>query len=173
MKRVKKLISLALIFCIVFLPVSNVTLAQVEENKETPKEIPKETHQNGSLNYYLAPGADNQLLIKVNIWGEVLKPGTVQVPDDTDLLSLLSVVGGPTENAKLSQVRIVRNFSQPKTLIVNVKDCIKKGKAEDIPQIKPGDTVIVPRNSFPSVTKWVAFIYNLAVIASVIKIFTQ
>jgi len=165
MKRVQKLISLSLIIYLAFFQGLTLTWAQEEKNTETPR--------NTGLDYYLAPGTDNQLLIKVNVWGEVLKPGIVQVPDNTDLLSLLSMAGGPTENAKLSKVKIVRNFSQNKTIIVNVKDCIRNGKAEKIPLIKPGDTVIVPRNSFHTVSKYITFVYNLAVIASVIKLFTQ
>ena len=165
MKRVKKLISLSLIIYLAFFQGLTLTWAQEEKNKETPR--------NTGLNYYLAPGTDNQLLIRVNIWGEVLKPGIVEVPDNTDLLSLISMAGGPTENAKLSKVKIVRNFSQNKTIIVNVKDCIRNGKAAKIPLIKPGDTVIVPRNSFHTVSKYITFVYNLAVIASVIKLFTQ
>ncbi|HEX9912165.1 MAG TPA: SLBB domain-containing protein [candidate division Zixibacteria bacterium] len=165
MKRVKKLISLGLVFYLFFFQVSSLVWAQVEEKEGTLR--------NAGSNYFLAPGTNNQLLIKVNVWGEVFKPGIVEVPDNTDLLSLLSIAGGPTENAKLSKVKILRHFPQNKTITVNVKDCVRDGKAEEIPLIKPGDTVIVPRNSFHTVTKYITFVYNLAVIASVIKLFTQ
>ena len=50
----------------------------------------------------------DQLKIFVYIWGQVRKPGMYIVPDDTDLLTVLSLAGGPTENAKLKTIRIVR-----------------------------------------------------------------
>lgn len=165
MKKTKKVISLLLIIYLTFFQGLNFVWAQEEENKAKSR--------NTGLDYYLAPGTDNQLLIKVNVWGEVLKPGIVQVPDNTDLLSLISMAGGPTENAKLSKVKIMRNFTHNRIITVNVKDCVQNGKAEKIPLIKPGDTVIVPRNSFHSVSKYVTFFYNLAVIASVIKLITD
>lgn len=162
----KKVIVILLIVYILFCPGLNLTWAQQEGES-------KATSGNTGLNYYLAPGPDNQLLIKVNVWGEVLKPGLVEVPDNTDLLTLISVAGGPTENAKLSKVKIKRNFHQNKILTVNVKDYLQNGKAEEIPLIKPGDTVIVPRNSFHSVSKYITFLYNLAVIASVVKLISN
>ena len=42
-------------------------------------------------------GPDEKLLIRVHIFGEVQKPGEYLVPDDTDLLELISKAGGPTE----------------------------------------------------------------------------
>ena len=165
MIKISRIISLFLLAYLTFFQISNLVWAQEEKKAEAQR--------NTGMDYYLAPGADNQLLIKVNVWGEVLKPGIVEVPDNTNLLSLISMAGGPTENAKLSKVKIVRNFSENRTFTVNVKDCVRDGKAEQIPLIKPGDTVIVPRNSFHSVSKYITFFYNLAVIASVIKLFTQ
>ncbi|HVP37446.1 MAG TPA: SLBB domain-containing protein [Terriglobales bacterium] len=165
MKKVNRIISLCLIVCLVLFQISNLVWAQEEEKTLAQR--------NTGMDYYLSPGADNQLLIKVNVWGEVLKPGIVEVPDNTDLLSLISMAGGPTESAKLSKVKIVRNFTENRIFTINVQDCVRDGKAEQIPLIKPGDTVIVPRNSFHSVSKYVTFIYNLAVIASVVKLFTQ
>lgn len=165
MKKMRRIISLFLLAYLGFFQLSGLVWAQEEKNAESQR--------NTGMDYYLSPGADNQLLIKVNVWGEVSKPGIVEVPDNTDLLSLLSMAGGPTENAKLSKVKIVRNFSENRIFTVNVRDCVRDGKAEQIPMIKPGDTVIVPRNSFHSVSKYITFVYNLAVIASVIKLFTQ
>jgi polysaccharide export outer membrane protein len=162
----KKIIILFLTAYIIFCPGLNLTRAQQQEEN-------KAASRNAGLDYYLAPGTDNQLLIKVNIWGEVLKPGIVEVPDNTDLLTLISMAGGPTENAKLSKVKIKRNFNQNKVLTVNVKDYVQNGKSEEIPMVKPGDTVIIPRNSFHSVSKYITFLYNLAVIASVVKLITD
>lgn len=53
-------------------------------------------------------GSAAQLKMKVYILGRVNKPGLYLVPDDTDFLTLLALAGGPTEDANLSKIRIVR-----------------------------------------------------------------
>lgn len=56
--------------------------------------------------YFL--GEQDELLMRVNIWGFVRKPGQYMVPTDTDLISLISFAGGPVEQAKVKAVKIVR-----------------------------------------------------------------
>ncbi|MCK4385246.1 MAG: hypothetical protein KAW52_03190 [candidate division Zixibacteria bacterium] len=46
-----------------------------------------------SLKYYLALGPDNELSMKVNVWGEVGKPRILRIQGYTDLLSSVSVAG--------------------------------------------------------------------------------
>src|SRR5574341_717354 len=61
--------------------------------------------------YYL--GDQNELLIKVNIWGFVRRPGQYMVPKDTDLISLISFAGGPLEQARVKKVKIIRAATPP------------------------------------------------------------
>lgn len=56
--------------------------------------------------YFL--GEEDELLMRVNIWGFVRKPGQYMVPTDTDLISLISFAGGPVEQAKVKAIKIVR-----------------------------------------------------------------
>lgn len=56
--------------------------------------------------YFL--GAADELIMRVNIWGFVRKPGQYMVPTDTDLISLMSFAGGPIEQAKIKSIKIVR-----------------------------------------------------------------
>jgi hypothetical protein len=62
--------------------------------------------------YYIAkPG---ELTMQVNLWGFVKNPGRYEVPSSTDLVQLISFAGGPTDYAKMYEVkitRIVRNDS--------------------------------------------------------------
>lgn len=57
--------------------------------------------------YFLGEG--DELLMRVNIWGFVRKPGQYMVPTDTDLISLMSFAGGPIEQAKIKRIKIVRS----------------------------------------------------------------
>lgn len=166
MKKLKKYFSFSLFLYFTFFVVFQFPSAQEQKESEFPsKTIPK---------YYLAPGTDNELLIKVNVWGEILKPGIFEVPDNTDLVSLLSIAGGPTENAKLSCVKILRNHLEEEKIIeVNVKNYMKNGNYKEIPMLKPGDTVMVPKKSSFSLSKTITFVYNIAVIASVVHLFVK
>ncbi|MDZ7297888.1 MAG: hypothetical protein ONB49_02870 [candidate division KSB1 bacterium] len=74
-----------------------------QEEEETKPTSP--TPYRGTQ-YYLGDG--DELLMKVNIWGFVRKPGQYMVPTDTDLIALMSFAGGPIEEARIKAIRIVR-----------------------------------------------------------------
>jgi polysaccharide export outer membrane protein len=115
----------------------------------------------------MAPGTDNQLIMKVNIWGEVQRPGVLEVPDRTDLLSALSLAGGPKTGAKLSKVKVIRGFNGEKeSWEVNLKKVVKEGNLEEVPMLQPGDTIIVPKGGFQVFSKVLTVAYNLAVIVT-------
>ncbi|NOZ62510.1 MAG: hypothetical protein GXO74_12625 [Calditrichaeota bacterium] len=117
--------------------------------------------------YYL--GTDDQLLIKVNVWGFVAKPGQYLVPSGTDLVSLISFAGGPIEGAKLSKIKIIRpphnqtdnNNKNKSVIIVDVKKFMKNGDISVIPVLKPDDTIVI------SGTKWYHISKALEVITKV------
>ena len=122
---------------------------------------------NPAYQYYLVPGTDNQLLMRINIWGEVQKPGFLEVPDRTDLLSALSLAGGPKDGAKLTKVKVIRGFNgQQKTWEVNLKEAVNKGEVDKIPLLQPGDTVIVPKGGCRVFSKILTVAYNVAVIVT-------
>jgi len=109
-----------------------------------------------------------QLKIRTYIWGQVRKPGLYIVPDDTDLLTLISSAGGPTENAKLSKISIIRSTIEgEKVITVDLKEYLETGEAELIPILKPGDTVIVSGSTYYAFTKAVNWLSQIAVILSV------
>ncbi|MDP8202153.1 MAG: SLBB domain-containing protein [Candidatus Tenebribacter burtonii] len=109
-----------------------------------------------------------QLKIRTYIWGQVRNPGLYIIPDDTDLLTLISSAGGPTENAKLTKIRIIRSTTEGEKVIwVDLKEYLKTGQAELIPILKPGDTIIVSGSTYYAFTKAVNWLSQIAVILSV------
>jgi len=109
-----------------------------------------------------------QLKIRTYIWGQVRNPGLYIVPDDTDLLTLISSAGGPTENAKLSKIRIIRSTEEgDKVIWVDLKEYLETGQPELIPILKPGDTVIVSGSTYYAFTKAVNWLSQIAVMLSV------
>jgi hypothetical protein len=109
-----------------------------------------------------------QLKIKTYIWGQVKKPGLYIVPDNTDLLTLISSAGGPTENAKLSKIRIIRTTEEGEKVIwINIKKYLETGDPDLIPVLKPGDTVVVSGSTYYAFTKAVDWLAQIAIILSV------
>ncbi len=166
MNRIRKTSSLFLALYLGFLHLGGIAEAQTEEATVIQ-------NHNPAAQYYLERGTENKLMMKVNVWGAVANPGSQYVPDQTDLIGLLSAAGGPLENAKLSKVRLVRSFNGEKeNMVVDVSKCLRKNEVTKIPEIKPGDTVIVPKKG-PSFGKFIGFLYNVAVITSVVKLMTD
>ncbi len=118
--------------------------------------------------YFL--GTDDQLLIKVNIWGFVAKPGQYLVPSDTDLISLISFAGGPREGAKLNTIKLIRtmpNEKDEKVFKINVDKFTKKGDISIIPRLKPGDTIIISGSKWYYASKYLEFVSKLAMLVQI------
>jgi hypothetical protein len=108
-----------------------------------------------------------KLKINTYIWGQVAKPGLYIVPDDTDLLTLLSLAGGPREDAKLTKIRIVRPTAQGEKIIwINMKKYLESGDEQMIPVMQPGDTVIVAGTIFYAFSRMTDFLSKTAIALS-------
>ena len=150
------------IFIIIIIGIALNLLAQTE-GSGTPSFNPGAVYQySGSLT------GTEQLKIRTYIWGQVRNPGLYIVPDNTDLLTLISSAGGPTENAKLSKIRIIRStIDGEKVINIDMKEYLETGQTEIIPILKPGDTVIVSGSTYYAFTKAVNWLSQIAVILSV------
>jgi polysaccharide export outer membrane protein len=179
-----------LLAAILFLLIPSFSAAQDEED---PRE------NNRGAQYIL--GAQDELLIRVNIWGFVRKPGQYMVPKNTDLISLISFAGGPLEQAKIKKVKIIRavdaspslpsnsnRFNQNEMLLasrdrdmnmntrsspaqqvikVDIKKYIETGQQALIPELRPGDTIVVPGSTLHFLGKALDFASKFAVIAQI------
>ena len=84
-------------------------------------------------------GEDGVPRMSVNIWGHVKYPGTYLVYDGIDLLTCLSMAGGPMKGAKLSKVSIVSKDGTSKN--INLEDLMKKSNHSI--SLKPYDTIYI------------------------------
>ena len=148
---------------IIFLLILGLNLLAQTESSGVSSYNPGAVYQySGSLT------GTEQLKIRTYIWGQVRNPGLYIVPDDTDLLTLISSAGGPTENAKLSKIRIIRSTAEGEKVIwVDLKEYIETGEAELIPILRPGDTIIVSGSTYYAFTKAVNWLSQIAVMLSV------
>ncbi len=127
-----------------------------------------ERGQTGTPSYYrLAPGLDDMLTIDVNVWGEVSRPGRYTVPDYTDLLSLLSFAGEPTDDAKLDKIKIIRTLDGREEVIhIDLKRFLATADANLIPPLLPEDTIILPYSSSKGWRRVVTIISSVSSVIS-------
>ena len=88
--------------------------------------------------------------IEVDLWGFVRLPGRYRIPINTTFMALMSFSGGPMENTKLEDMRIIRTDSLGKTtvIVLNYGDLfweehIKSEKRLN-PVLEAGDVIIIP-----------------------------
>lgn len=84
---------------------------------------------------------------KIFVLGAVLLPGSYSFRQDPTVWEAISEAGGASEDANLTAVQIIpaeQTTDRPKST-VDVAAVIRSGKYDDMPRLKPGDTVQVPR----------------------------
>jgi len=91
--------------------------------------------QNSKSSEYLL-GDEEKLEMVVAIWGEVKNPGEYRVAYNTNIVEIISIAGGPTQNAKLSKVQLTRQASgwsiSPSTLETIIQESGGKIKSEEL-----------------------------------------
>ena len=85
-------------------------------------------------------GEDGVVRMSINIWGHVKYPGTYLVYDGIDILTSLSLAGGPMKGAKLSSISIISKDGTTKA--VNLKNILNSKNSSDI-ILKPYDTIYI------------------------------
>jgi len=126
-------------------------------------------------------GERKRLQIQVSVLGEVRTPGEYSVPDDTDVLGLLAKAGGPSEFGDLSAVHLTHQLTiaPPGTVtaaqgaqssheIVDVKAYLAGMPGTAPVVLRPGDVVIVRRNSWSKWRTFAAVMRDLSVVASAV-----
>jgi SLBB domain-containing protein len=147
------------------------------------------TPQRGS-EYML--GAEQRLQMVVYIIGEVQRPGEYSVPDNTNVLELLSKAGGGTILADMSEVTITHQVEQPEMALaahpgaatatdgsaggttvttnrvikLNLDEFLRNGSDQPLPALRPGDVIKVPKNSVNTWRNVSAVLRDLALVAS-------
>jgi hypothetical protein len=108
---------------------------------------------------------EREVLMEVQIWGQVSKPGRYRVPVTTDAVGLISFAGGPTEDAALSRVKLVRGaYGSGQTMKINIDQYNKKADKSDVPMLNQGDVLIVPSTMYHKVMRAASFLSQAAVI---------
>ncbi len=96
---------------------------------------------------YLTDNNGN-IMMHVNVWGEVGNAGNHLVYEGIDLATLISIVGGPQPGANLKKTSIYRELPDENGKLVYVIDLnnyVQSGDRSNFIKIKPNDTIIIPK----------------------------
>jgi protein involved in polysaccharide export with SLBB domain len=96
------------------------------------------------------------------VWGQVRLPGAYSFVANPDIMELLSVGGGPTENADLRRVVLIRAVSQKRESI-NLEAMLASGQ---LVRLAPGDVVIVPSSPWYHVRDWISILTVASTLAT-------
>lgn len=121
-----------------------------------------------SYSCILKPG---DITMEVNLWGYVRNPGRYEISTSADLVQLLSCAGGPTAEAKLSDVVITRVIKKDgvdtrSRLTVNLDDLDRIDKSTLV--LYPGDTIFIDRTGWSSFRDVLSVVTGVAVVTTAI-----
>lgn len=117
----------------------------------------------------------------IYVYGAVVRPGNYTISSNMSLIEALALAGGFTEQADISQIRVISNTGvTPVVTLVNLKDDQKLVQTKPI-QLSPNDTIIVTSggNSFfrgtwgQFLTSFLTTVISVAVSAFIYQMFQQ
>jgi hypothetical protein len=122
-------------------------------------------NQIGSSMITTAPLNEREILIDVQIWGQVTHPGMYKVPVSTDVVGLISFAGGPNDFAAMRRVKLVRGgVPAGRTFKLNLDQYTSTGDRGRIPMLEAGDVVVVPSTYTHSLAQFTVFLSQAAVV---------
>ncbi len=131
----------------------------------------------GNPTEYVYRHDPEDILMPIYVWGAVLKPGIYQVPLNTDLVTLLSLAGGPSTDADLNAVTIKHRQttrSPASTYNLNLYSLVNNNSVP-VPMMLNSDIVVVKKKEnwistdTLSVVTIVTAVVSIAVMGIVIK----
>lgn len=84
-------------------------------------------------------------LIYVTILGQVKKPGSYQISQNSSIQGAISEAGGPVEGAKLGKVQLIRTKESNQLIItVDFEKFLIDENVLSLPELEDGDLIFVP-----------------------------
>ena len=94
--------------------------------------------------------------VRVKVVGEVVRPGEVAVPPNSSISSAVAIAGGPTQDARLRDVSLVRQYANGEIR----EEKIDLTHLIDEYQIEEGDVIVVSKRGYLSVIDGISRVLN-------------
>lgn len=154
---------------------STVNFGQLKDYELGADRLSGRSNYNGGYFNYSEPLGIN---IKVAVWGFVRYPGRYFVPINTTVTDLLSLSGGPTDNAHMDMLRIYRVLEDGTNEFYqfNYNDLMWEDELmlthneRNIPDLKATDVLVVPGAERMYLQNWIMI--TLSIISTLISLTT-
>ncbi|MDH3267275.1 MAG: SLBB domain-containing protein [Ignavibacteria bacterium] len=107
-------------------------------------------------------------LFKINILGEVFKPGYYFVTEEQKFSSILALAGGATGSADLDNVYIIRN---EKEIQLDAEAIMQEGDTAIDFGLQSGDQIYVPRSFWADPARFTWIFSAIATVVTIAAIF--
>lgn len=115
--------------------------------KELDDQITKEL-----LYYYVEPNVSVRIKELVYVLGEAEDPGAYDFENGLTLTSIIASSGGPTKEAKLKNILVIRDYNtNPQVIMSDFSRMLKEGDMTQNIILKGGDIVYLPPKSISNV----------------------
>lgn len=119
--------------------VTGLTRAQLE--RELIRRLSE--YMRGDINITVSVRSTNSM--QVSVFGMVTQPNNYQIVDETSIFRVLSMAGGPSEEANIRRVKIYRKSGDPSFQVIDLTYYLESGKMDDAALVYPGDIIYVPQ----------------------------
>lgn len=84
--------------------------------------------------------------MEISVFGQVAEPDNYQIVDETSIFKVLSMAGGPSDDANIRRVKIYRKSGDPTYHTVDLTYYLDSGTIDSAAMVLPGDIVYVPQS---------------------------
>ncbi len=116
------------------------------------------------------------ILMYVNVWGQVGVPGQHVIREGSDIATVLSIVGGPTVDANLKKIRVNRfmpDENGANSYTVDLRKYQREGDRSEFVDLKPNDTIIVPEDKGLDIRTVATVVGLVATIVTLVTVSTD
>ncbi|HEV8128616.1 MAG TPA: polysaccharide biosynthesis/export family protein [Candidatus Eisenbacteria bacterium] len=107
----------------------------------------------------------------IQMMGAIVHPGSLPLDQAPDLVSAVVRSGGPTGDAELEKVQVIRQNGQRITRMkVNLNRYFEKGDQGGNPKLQPGDTVFLPRQASHGISPFAYVGFATAIVGLVTSV---
>lgn len=108
---------------------------------------------------------------QVTVLGEVARPGTYPITEQTRLLEAIGAAGGPTERASLAEVRVYRGgeFTDPQAVVLGRDHLLFEGDVEENIPVHSSDVIFVPETKRINWDKVIMFLTGLKLVKDLLN----